>query len=243
MRPINKSIKPNPIFNPYDTAKDSLIKDIGPYCSYCETAVYNLLAVEHIYQKEFHPDKQFDWNNFLLSCTYCNSAKNKDANLNLSNYFFPHNSNTAYTFIYDLKTFKVSANPDLDINNTAKAENTIKLFNLNFKTMPSNSKKEAPRFVRRKEECESALISLKTYEEMISLLNSFPISAEEKSNLINNYIDNIGSLMKGHNFSIWLTAFKCYPEIKRVIFEKFPGTSLECFTPSFDPLPIIDFNS
>jgi 5-methylcytosine-specific restriction endonuclease McrA len=64
----------------YSDAKPYLEKRIGRYCSYCERFIPVSLAVEHKLPKSIHPDLEWRWENFLLACANCNSAK-KDKNV------------------------------------------------------------------------------------------------------------------------------------------------------------------
>ena len=43
-------------------------------CVYCEDSVAN--QVEHIYPKDFYPEKCFDWENYVYACGPCNGPKN-----------------------------------------------------------------------------------------------------------------------------------------------------------------------
>lgn len=61
-------------------ARKALIQSIGQYCSYCGSPIYSHLHIEHVLPKSFFPQHAFAWNNFLLSCPTCNSAKGDDPN-------------------------------------------------------------------------------------------------------------------------------------------------------------------
>lgn len=59
----------------YKAASVPLTTTIGAFCSYCETPVSGLLEVEHAANKSNYPTFSCDWNNFLLSCSACNTKK------------------------------------------------------------------------------------------------------------------------------------------------------------------------
>lgn len=50
------------------------------YCSYCEMGVRNMVEVEHVVPRN-HGGAPLEWENFLLSCRYCNGIK---SNKNIS---------------------------------------------------------------------------------------------------------------------------------------------------------------
>lgn len=59
----------------YKTAAVPLYDAIGPFCSYCETAIPGLLEVEHRAPKAEYPTLMTHWINFLLTCGPCNTQK------------------------------------------------------------------------------------------------------------------------------------------------------------------------
>lgn len=59
----------------YKLAGVPLATAIGTYCSYCETALPGLTEVEHIASESQYPSFITTWNNFLLACSPCNTAK------------------------------------------------------------------------------------------------------------------------------------------------------------------------
>lgn len=61
-------------------ARSDLIQAIGAYCSYCGSPIYSHLAIEHRLPKNTFPLRAFDYNNFLLACATCNSAKGNKPN-------------------------------------------------------------------------------------------------------------------------------------------------------------------
>lgn len=103
MRPIVKTgTNGNPKeYNPWGSAKEDLINEIGDYCSYCEKKVNcSSIHIEHVRGKKvkdnagvlIYDHLKFRWDNFLLACCNCNSVKdNKD--IVLTNPFLPHENN------------------------------------------------------------------------------------------------------------------------------------------------------
>lgn len=63
------------MFAVYQDAVVHLKERLGRYCSYCERPIKVGLAVEHKLPKEHNPLLELEWQNFLLSCTNCNSSK------------------------------------------------------------------------------------------------------------------------------------------------------------------------
>src|SRR5690348_5769226 len=92
MRPVCRGAAPQAHdFDPYDAAKPYLVGRMGLYCSYCERRVVTQLAVEHIQPKKGphgHPHLIGRWENYLLACVNCNSAKG-DKNVVLADVFLP----------------------------------------------------------------------------------------------------------------------------------------------------------
>ena len=86
----------------YRDAKMPMIGDVGKYCSYCESLRdADALAVEHLAARA-NGGSETAWNNFLLSCTVCNSCKGTTAID--EEYHWPHVNNTFLSFVYDPKS-------------------------------------------------------------------------------------------------------------------------------------------
>lgn len=116
MRPVDKGTTPN-TYTKHGDARHDLAAVIGYYCSYCEMGVTNMIEVEHV-----HPvnkgGKELNWNNFLLSCKYCNTIKSDD-NIGRAGYLWPDQDNTDLVFDYSEASV---INP--------KRENSAKIQNL-----------------------------------------------------------------------------------------------------------------
>ena len=74
MRPVDKGKKPEINFKRYQDAKPYLEERIGPYCSFCEMSIRHVPEIEHKEAKSQGGDILL-WENFLLSCKYCNTRK------------------------------------------------------------------------------------------------------------------------------------------------------------------------
>lgn len=59
----------------YKQASVPLTTRLGAFCSFCESPVTGLLEVEHIAPKAEYPTYSVIWENFLLACSACNTAK------------------------------------------------------------------------------------------------------------------------------------------------------------------------
>jgi 5-methylcytosine-specific restriction endonuclease McrA len=64
----------------WGSARRALIGAIGQYCSFCGSAVFSILAIEHKLPKNTFPSQAFRYRNFLLACSSCNSAKGNRPN-------------------------------------------------------------------------------------------------------------------------------------------------------------------
>lgn len=59
----------------YKQAATPLVSRLGPFCSYCESPLSGLVEVEHCAPKSNYPESATSWDNFLLACGACNTAK------------------------------------------------------------------------------------------------------------------------------------------------------------------------
>ena len=127
MRCVDKGTAPD-IYTYYKAARNDLGNRIGWICSYCEMPVKNMIEVEHV-----HPiangGEELSWDNFLLSCRYCNGAK-LNRNISRAGYLWPDTDNTMLAFEYS-ETNIVAPKAGLPEQITAMAQNTIDLMGLN----------------------------------------------------------------------------------------------------------------
>ncbi|MCP5499962.1 MAG: TIGR02646 family protein [Leptospiraceae bacterium] len=225
MRPVNKGNLPI-TYTKYENYKKHLVENIGDYCSYCERRIPTLLAVEHKKPKDSNPHLECEWDNLLLSCVNCNSAKG-DEDINLNDYFFPDRDNTFPIFTY-YSDGEVIANNHIENEIKRKVENTIELFGLNKNYIPHRNW------------IKDSLIQ-SALERWGQRLNTFEVAHDS----LNNYRENqtlqmanqIGKTAKGFGFfSIWMKVFQDYPDVKNEIISAFKGTATDCFDSKGDSI-------
>ena len=189
MRPVNKGTAPN-IYKEYGEARHDLAYRIGYYCSYCEMKVFNSIEVEHILPQN-QGGNVVDWDNFLLSCKYCNTIKS-DRNASLIGYFWPDRDNTDLVFDYD-EVNVVAGKARLSKSLIVYANNTIDLAGLGRRPGSTKSPTKADtRWRSRKENWDKARKSLSNWK-----LASIPPMAKQ-----------IGITALGGHYSIWCEVFK-----------------------------------
>ncbi|MFN7831269.1 MAG: HNH endonuclease [Bacteroidota bacterium] len=190
MRPVDKGAAPR-FYNDYGQARHDLAERIGYYCSYCEMKVYNSIEVEHILPQN-QGGAVFDWDNFLLSCKYCNTIKG-DHNANIMDFLWPDRDNTDLAFEYD--EIKVIYPEDtLPDTLKAKAQNSINLTGLDRNPAgPNLPTPSDTRWKSRKEAWDFARLSLKNWNKA---------RIQPMANTIANL-----ALSSGH-YSIWMKVFK-----------------------------------
>jgi uncharacterized protein (TIGR02646 family) len=217
MRPVDRG--PNAtVYRKYEDAKQDLVNRLGCYCSYCERRIATLLAVEHIQPKarpEYtHLEKV--WDNFLLGCVNCNSAKSKKP-VDLASYLIPDRDNTFSAFAYDDLGM---VNPAAGLSPELKkmAEDTCELVALN--RMDHEEWDEdvifsaLERAGQRVQAWTQAREALADYQADRTVPRR--IAAEAAS---------CGF------FSIWMAAFENYPEVRLALISTFPNTAADCFDP------------
>lgn len=123
MRPVDKG-RPQRTYSTYGDARHDLAQKIGYYCSYCEMKVFHSIEVEHVLPQN-QGGSVIDWNNFLLSCKYCNTIKS-DHNKNLVDYLWPDLDNTDLAFLYS-ENKVIEPKTSLANNLTLLAQKTIRL--------------------------------------------------------------------------------------------------------------------
>ena len=205
MRPVDKS---NPEgkteYIPYGSAKHMLIECIGSYCSYCERQGFSTaLDVEHVEDKNANPDKKYFWSNFLLACKNCNSIKGT-AVVDFENICLPHLNNT-FPILKYLESGLIQVNPDFE--QPRKAMELVNLIGLDRRPGHSRYSNKDNRWEERKKVWELAKRYVSKYKN-----SSFDVEI---------IIDL--ALAYGF-FSIWMHAFKKYPEVQSLLIDAFPGT-------------------
>lgn len=231
MRPINRGSIPlttagQPVvFKKYKRALRHLIDRMGSYCSYCESRLPSSLAVEHMQPKSLNPALETTWDNFLLGCVNCNSTKGAKE-INLDDYFFPDTANTFMAFLYD-DDIIVKPNHILSAQNQSKAKNTIKLVGLDVVPPKRGTIKYEEATDRRFEHRKNA------WDTALDTLNDYSISNHKPTIL--KYLKIIVK-EQGH-WSIWMTVFQNYPEVKQALIQETIGTASNCFDHNFKAIP------
>jgi len=200
------------VFNHYRNFRGPLIDRIGQYCSYCEMRLDSSLAVEHVRPKQHNPEEELHWDNFLLSCTNCNSTKGQE-NVDLNDYFWPDTDNTFYALQYK-EGGLISPSDRLDDNPALKqkAQDTITLTGLDKE--PDNDPAASDRrWINRRE--------------------TWDIAVESKRDLSTNDTPEmrrqiIRSAKRGY-WSIWMTVFEDDFDMRQRLIHAFPGTCNNCF--------------
>ena len=214
MRPVNKDLftTNQTTYTPYGDAKDDLILALDSFCSYCERSGYNsALDVEHINDKDTHPEQKFNWNNFLLACKNCNPIKSTKL---IEDCLMPHIDNTFIIFTY-LESGYITINKEItdSLNITDKAEKLLDLIGLDrFPGHPNLSNKDK-RWQDRKKVWELSNKYLDKYKNG------------------NCDIETIKDLaLKSGFWSIWMSIFNNHLEVKQELVACFKGTRKEYFS-------------
>lgn len=220
MRPINKGNSPR-VFEKYEHAKQPLTERIGIYCSYCERRIPTNLAIEHIFPKNAalgYAHLECEWDNFLLACVNCNSAKGTTI-INEQTYLLPDRDNTLPYYEYlENGTVESRGNPPIN----TYAENTLILVGLNKVSYPD----------------EDALIQ-QALERAGQRKSTYDLAARYRMKYDQNSIDieSIVDLAIGYGFfSIWMKAFEGLPAVRQALINTFIGTEVTCFDANTDPV-------
>ncbi|HAY4504630.1 HNH endonuclease [Enterobacter hormaechei] len=217
MRPVQKGISPIAgDFGKYEDAKPELVSRLGLYCSYCERKIPTLLAVEHIEPKDGvygKPTLKKRWSNFLLACTNCNSCKGS-RKVDFRRLIFPDRDNTFHAYNYNADG-SITLASHLSPRQSVMARNTLRLVGLDkpiqIYTDSNNEQVALDRVAQRMEIFGVA-------REALSLMLSDPNSDPLKRSITMNALAN-------GFFSIWMTVFDSYPDMKLRFIQAFDGTA------------------
>ena len=217
MRPVNKGDAPKIKIKKYQDAEQHLEKRLGAYCSFCELPLQHVPEVEHREAKS-SGGEELDWDNFLLSCKYCNTRKGKIVKKgDLQKYLWPDIDDTFHAFSYEEDLPQVNAeylNLIAD-GSYQKALNLLKLIKLDNR--PTKTERDR-RFFARNEARNSALMSRAGWLSM------------ETSSDRDTYLETIVMLAKASGFfSVWMLVFKDIEAVKLRLLDSFPGTRREYF--------------
>lgn len=202
----------------YKKAAKPLKERIGNYCCYCERKFSNGLAVEHKCPKDLKENWNLiiKWNNFLISCTTCNSKKNtcrvvKD---NISSFVFPDTDDTYHCVSYEeANNFRATLNNRFihDPYLRARVQRTIDMLKLNEHEDINDS---ATRCFEKRANAYMARLLKKSVERD---------GASEHLELIK------GNVQLGGCWSIWMHAFEDIPAVRETILYALPNTAIEYF--------------
>lgn len=222
MRPVSRGIAPQ-AYARYEDAKQDLVNALGSYCSYCERRIATLLAVEHIQPKALPQYAHLEtvWDNFLLGCTNCNSAKSKKP-VELTGYLIPDRDNTFVAFSYDdLGMVNPAANLPAAMNQMAL--DTIALVALN--RMEHEEWDEDVMFSA----LERAGQRVQAWDQAREALSDYQ-AQRTSARAIAREAASCGF------FSIWMAAFEGYAEVRTEMLTAFAGTASECFDANGQPV-------
>jgi uncharacterized protein (TIGR02646 family) len=230
MRPVERGDVPTDAkghpkqYKQYDQAQPDLVVRLGEYCSYCERSIKANLAVEHIQSKDYQPQLELSWHNFLLACANCNSTKSTKVrdDTTQSHYYWPHLDNTLHTFVYKPDGV-VEVNPALNAAEQKKAQKTLELTGLDrHPTAKNKLRPKDERWNHRREVWDLA-------QQAKTLL-----ALNDNSSLRDFIVMNA----KGHGcVSIWMTVFHDDPDMLNRFIQAFPGTCCQCFNSKGQPVP------
>lgn len=213
MRPVDKSryTTNQVVYKPYGNAKPVLIEAIGKYCSYCEREGFSsALDVEHLEDKDAHPDKEFLWNNFLLACKNCNSIKGT-TEIDFPNITLPHIHDTFSPFEY-LESGFIKIKDEVVEPLRSKVVALVDLVGLDRRPGIARYSTKDDRWQERKQAWE---LSKKYKQKYIAG---------------NCDIETIVDLSLSMGFwSIWMNTFEGFLEVQRALIDSFSGTRLAYF--------------
>ncbi|WP_162139120.1 HNH endonuclease [Synechococcus sp. PCC 7336] len=195
---------------------------MGSYCSYCERKLSTGLAVEHIQPKILYPDLETEWTNFLLGCANCNSTKG-DKDVDILNFLWPHLDNTLLAFVYSKGGF-VQLHENLTAAQAIRAQAILDLVGLQRHQAPG-WKTPSPRDKRWLDR-EQVWAAAERSRDLFEALNR----SEAAKKLV------LEVAQSSSFFSVWITVFEAYSDIKKELIQFFPGTSSSCFDPDGMPL-------
>jgi hypothetical protein len=221
MRPVERGVAPQ-IYAQYGDAIEDLKSRLGDYCSYCERQVAASLAVEHVIPKSLRPELEKEWNNFLLGCTNCNSVKS-DREVEINNFIWPDRDNTLLAFVYSKGGFvKLADNLDNDLK--TKAQALLDLVGL--QRHPARGWVKPAKKDKRWQDREESWATAEKCRDLFESLEQ----ADAARDLVLEVAKNNGF------FSVWMTVFTDYPDIRKELIKLFPGTALSCFDSNGNPI-------
>lgn len=217
MRPVNKGKAPDIEFKKYRDAMPYMEERVGAYCSYCELPLQHVPEIDHIESKS-KGGELLKWDNFLISCKYCNTRKsNLVAAEDKNKYLWPDIDDIFHAYTYKNAIPEVN-DEYLETQGDgmkAKAHHLFKLLRLG--EQPTLTKKDR-RFYYRLEAFNCAKNSRENWEKA------------KESTLKNEYLKAIEDMSKGTGFfSVWMEVFSGEKEVQQMLINSIPGTRKEVF--------------
>jgi uncharacterized protein (TIGR02646 family) len=214
MRPVDRGPSPGS-FSDYSDAIGHLEDRLGVYCSYCERRLPASLAVEHMAPKSLHPDRELEWENFLLACTNCNSTKGS-TDVQDNEMLWPDRDNTMLAIEYLSGGFvNIAAGLSEDV--TSRCKRLIELVGLDRHQVdgwPDPTGRDK-RWKQREEVWVLAEWCLEKFEAA---------GGEDAAREL------VTVAAAGYGFfSIWMQIFRDHPAVCLSLIEVFEGTATECF--------------
>ena len=223
MKPIDKGVTVTGI-RKHGDAKPELLVRLGEFCSYCEcTGRAQQLHVEHIYPQaeSAHPKKGTNWRNFLLACATCNTYKRlhlgdgQQTGL-LKRYLWPHIDNTMRSFEY-LADGRVLVAAGMSAGVSALADATREMIGL----------------MRSPAAAENYHILGIAYDGVEMRKEAWGIAERARTAFDENPSPNqlaalCDSCKKTGHFSVWMTVFSEYPEVRNELINTCKAASV-CF--------------
>ena len=214
MRPVERGAAPREYAN-YRDAIGDLENRLGKYCSYCERRLPTSLAVEHMAPKSIHPDREVEWDNFLLGCTNCNSVKD-DVDIADDDILWPDRHNTMLALAYSPGGF-VRLGAGLSPELRRRAQVLVDLVGLDRHGAPgwSSPAKRDERWRDREsvwsvaKRCRAGFKASRGSDDALAL---------------------VLAAATGYGFfSVWFTVFDRHVDVKLALVDAFPGTAASCF--------------
>ncbi len=217
MRPVDKGVAPT-TYSAYGDARPDLVSRLGMYCSYCERRISTNLAVEHIQPKSLPPCAVLVWDNFLLACVNCNSAKSMKV-VSLDALYFPDRDNTFFAFEYRPDA-SIVPSASLTPAQVIMARDTLALTELN-------------KTIRTFYDANGKLVAIDKISQRMDVWASAKRSRDNLSRCCTDAMRDqivISALAEGF-FSIWMTVFENDAEMRNRFITEFTGTATDCFDP------------
>jgi hypothetical protein len=209
MRPVTRGPAP-PGATRYEEMRRTLLERLGCYCSYCEYPVGHVPHAEHVIPRGRFPEERDEWENLLVSCTYCNSHKGKKRPepARVDDYLWPARDNTARAFTY------ANIVPELADDLTGPVRNKAAMLRgLVQLGLPGDE---------RANERAAVFVLAQRYA---SQMGSAPDVAWFRQTIVDL------ALARGF-FSVWMEVFAADVPMRRALIDAFAGTAQDCFDPA-----------